>query len=183
MSARGVRLVVLCEDDEHRRFASYAFRGLGRHYRTLRTITCPAGRGSAESWVRKRYAEEVAAHRRKASSQHGLALVVVIDADKQTVDERHEQLAAALEHSGSERRGAAERIVIWVPKRHIETWVAYLSGRDANEEDDYKHAVADADYRPPAARFVDRYRSAQGRPPGLLPSIVTAYTELDRVEK
>ena len=181
MAGRGVRLIVLCEDDEHSRFARHVFGQLGRSYRTLRTEVCPAGCGAAEHWVRRHYAQEVVVHRRKASSQEGLGLVVVIDADKQTVDDRHRQLADALEQSGNQGRSPSERIIIWVPKRHIETWVADLLGHTANEEDDYKNAMHDADYRPAAERFVERYRDASTRPASLIPSMSRAFDETARL--
>jgi hypothetical protein len=181
MSARGVRLIVLCEDDEHRRFAHHAFRKLGRHYSELRAIVCPAAHGAGEKWVREHYAKEVRAHRRNASSQEGLALVVVIDADKQTVEHRYEQLDDALEQSGVQCRGRSERIMIWVPKRHIETWVADLLGHSVNEEGDYKNLMRDADYRPAAEEFVERCRNPSRRPAAPLPSMSRAYEETDRL--
>lgn len=181
MARERVRVVLLCEDDEHRRFAHHASRKLGRHYRELRLLVSPTGRGAAESWVRKRYAEEVLIHRRRASSQGGLALVVVIDADRQTVDRRHQQLAAALKQSGIEERRPSEKIVIWVPKRHIETWVTDLLQGNSNEHDDYKNVMRDVDYQPAAERFVEQYRNPSSRPPGLLPSMSRAFDETARL--
>jgi hypothetical protein len=181
VARKGVRLVLLCEDDEHRRFARHVFHKLGRHYRELRTLVCPAGRGSAEQWVRQRYAEEVRVYRRRANTQQGIALVVTVDADQQTVDYRHAQLSQSLNEFALAERGTAERIVIWVPKRHIETWVADLLGQDVSEEDDCKNLMRDADYRPAADRFVERYRGPGSRPANVLPSMSRAFDETDRL--
>ena len=170
-------MVLLCEDEEHQRLAWHAFRRLGRQNRVLRILVCPSGRGAAESWVRQHYAEEVKLHRRKASSQEGLALVVMIDADQQTVEYRHQQFADGLAEAGLEGRSSLERIIIWVPKRHVETWVADLLQGGANEEDDYKNAMRDADYRLAAERFVERCRNSASRPPGSLNSMSRAIEE------
>ena len=181
MGSRGTRIVIVCEDEKHRSFALQTFNELGQHYRVLRCIPCPPGRGAAEQWVRQRYAEEVCVHRRRASSQRGLTLVVIIDADMQTVDFRHKQLADVLNGSDQPKRGPNEPIVIWVPKRNIETWVADLLQGNANEEDDYKNKVHGADYQLAANRFVDRYRNPGSRPPELLPSMSRAFEETARV--
>lgn len=181
MSARGVRLIVLCEDDEHQRFVLHALGRLGKHYRAVRTLVSPAGRGAADSWVRQHYAEEVTVHRRKANSQTSLALMLLIDADTHTVDDRHRQLDKVLGDASLSARGPSERIVLWVPKRHIETWVAALSQGDANESDDYKNNMRDADYRSAARRFANQYRAPGSRPADLLPSMLRAFQETDRL--
>jgi hypothetical protein len=180
VARKGVRLMFVCEDDEHWRFTRLAFLRLGYGPREMRVSLAPAGRGAAEQWVRQQYATEVRVYRRKAGHQN-VGLVVVIDADKQTLDYRHEQLSEALNESGLDKRGAAERIVIWVPKRHVETWVADLRGRSVNEEDDYKNLMRDVDYRPAADRFVERYRDPGSRSANVLPSMSRAFDETDRL--
>lgn len=181
MPRRGVRLILLCEDDEHRRFAHRVFLGLGVRRHELRFFVSPTGRGAADRWVRQRYPEEVRAHRRRASSQ-SVGLLVVIDADQQTVEHRHRQLSNELTEAHLPVRSSNERIVIWVPKRHIETWIAYLSdqvSQAVNERDDYKKRVRDANYRPPAERFIQLYRDTENRPSTLLPSLFHAFVELN----
>lgn len=184
MARKGVRLYLVCEDDEHRRFAYRVFLRLGFHYHELRFFVSPTGRGAADRWVRQRYPEEVRAHRRRASSQ-SVGLLVVIDADRQTVEDRHRQLSNELTEAHLPARSSNERIVIWVPKRHIETWVAYLSDKVSqavNERDDYKKRVRDVDYHPPAECFIQLYRDTENRPPTLLPSLSNAFVELNRME-
>jgi len=180
VARKGVRLVVLCEDDKHWRFARWAFIQLGYNPRELKDSQAPPGGGAAEQWVRQRYANEVSVYRSKAGHQK-IGLVVVIDADKQTVDYRHKQLSSGLGEAGLDKRGAAERIAIWVPKRHIETWVADLLGHTVNEEDDYKNRMAEADYRQAAVAFLERYRNPNSRPAELLPSTARAFDETDRL--
>jgi hypothetical protein len=182
MSGRGVRVAFLCEDEAHWRFARNVFLNLGYHTRELRRVDkSPSARGAAEQRVRQRFPDEVRAHRRRASSQN-VALVVVIDADKQDVEYRHQQLSNALSESGIDKRGPGEAVIVCVPKRNIETWVAYLLGRrPINEDDDYKNVLRGADYGPPAARFVEIHRDRAHRPADLLPSISRAFTELARL--
>ncbi|MCK4340890.1 MAG: hypothetical protein KAY37_04115 [Phycisphaerae bacterium] len=177
---KGVRWVLLCEDSNHIRFARYVFLKLGYSYHELRVQQSPPGKGAAEQWVRKQYANEVRVHRRKASSQQ-VGLAVVIDADRHTVKERHAQLSKELTNAELPDRGSNERIVLWVPRRHIETWVAYLLEHDVNEEDDCKSLVRDVDYRPPTDRFVSLSHDRDEKPVELLPSISVAFDELDRL--
>lgn len=184
MNRRGVRVTVLCEDDAHKRFARYAFLRLGYHRREIRELHNPSGRGSAEQWVREHYANEVRTHRSRGASQQ-VVLVVIVDADTQTVQQRHQQLENQLQTKGLRPRSETEPIVIWVPKRHIETWVAWLSGRDVNEKDHNKHhckrLVHDQDWKCAAERFVDIFRAPNDRPEGLLPSMLSAIEEMARL--
>jgi len=180
MRRQGTRLIILCEDDEHEQFARHTFLALGYHPREMRVVPRCAGRGAAEQWVREQYALEVRAHRRKASSQN-IGLIVVIDADTSTVAKRHGQLNAHLKENNLENRGPRECIVIWVPKRHIETWIAWLSNHKVDESRDCKDLTRGADYRACAARFVHIYRDTDGRPEGLLPAMSHAFDEMKRL--
>ena len=181
-SGRGVRVVVLVEDEQHDRFAYRVLLQLGFHYRDIRVVPYPQGRRSGEQWVRENYPGQVKAHRRKASFQR-VGLVVLIDADTRTVAHRHNQLAQKLQKAGLKARSGEEAIIIWVPKRNIHTWVAYLLDRevDVNEQDDYERLVRDEDYRTPAERFVELYREASARHDDLLPAMSKAFTELQRL--
>jgi hypothetical protein len=57
-----------------------------------------------------------------------IGLVVIIDADKSTLQERLDWLALTLNEDSQENRQANEAIAIFVPKRNIETWIHYLQG-------------------------------------------------------
>jgi len=180
MARRGVRLVLICEDREHERFARHAFLRLGFHRRELRFLTSPSGRGAANHWILNRYADEVRAHRHRSSSQK-VGLVTVIDADKKTVAERHKQFSDQLKNAALPARSDDECIVLWVPRRHIETWVAYLRGEKVDEEMDCTRLAPDTAYPSAAASFIQRYRQKSDRPKNLLPSIATAFDETDRL--
>ncbi len=92
--------------------------------------------GSAENWVRTKFIKEVGAYR----SRHAqTALIVVIDSDTGTVEDRIRQLNQALKDDGKETVKASEQIARLVPKRNIETWILCLNERPVDEETDYKN--------------------------------------------
>ena len=99
----------------------------------------PSGRGCGEQWVRERYTASVRAHRARSARAES-ALIVAIDADITPVNRRQRQLEEALSLSGLEERGEKEAIAHLIPKRHIETWILYLSGQSVDEDTDYHNA-------------------------------------------
>jgi hypothetical protein len=88
--------------------------------------------------VLRRFAKEVSAYRsRQARAQS--ALIVVIDADTDTVQHRLSQLDEELRNNGkSIIEPNKERVARLVPKRNIETWILCLNGHDVDEQIDYK---------------------------------------------
>ena len=141
MTRRGrVAVVLLVEDERHQRFLYRYFhkRGFERHL--IRSKVAPAGRGSAEQWVRERYPKEVHECRTRSTQIH---LLVMIDADTGPVARRLSQLERALDEARLPRREKEEPIAHLVPKRNIETWILCLNnqpfkGQPINEQEDYK---------------------------------------------
>lgn len=102
----------------------------------MRFVQSEAGTGSGEQWVRKRFAQEVGAYRRRHAKT---ALIVVIDADKLLVQERLAQLDRNLDEAQADHiRPDAERIARLIPRRNIETWILCLNDVQVDEENDYK---------------------------------------------
>ena len=137
MSQRRVQIVILCEDRQQEVFARYflekrGFRG------PFRTQICPPGSQSGEQYVRTEYPKEVKAYRQNRN-RVAIGLVVLIDADTGTLQDRLNQLASILDEDAQEKRRSQEAIAIFVPKRNIETWIHYLQGKTVNEEDAYSH--------------------------------------------
>lgn len=134
--SRSVNVVILCEDSQHEAFALRFLSQAGLGYRVLRVEKSPKGRGSGEQFVRERFARELAYYR---SRRHrvGQALVVVVDADSLGAQERINQIENAAVEEGQEPREAGERVAIFVPKRNIETWIAYLGGETVDEDTRY----------------------------------------------
>lgn len=99
--------------------------------RRIRVRPYPEGRGAGEAFVRQHFPAEAAEQRRRATRMK-CGLLTAIDADTRTVDERYDELLGQLDRP----RGADEKIAVFVPKRNIETWVAYL--RDGGPLDETK---------------------------------------------
>lgn len=130
--SRRVNTVILCEDRQHEAFARRFLEKSGRSLRVQRVEISPKGRGSGEQFVRERFAKELAYYRAR---QHRVeqALIVLIDADGRTVDERTRQVEASAVDAGLPGRTAADRVAVFVPARNIETWLAYLDGQTVDE--------------------------------------------------
>ncbi len=125
-AGRSVQAMVLTEDQQGWVFVRRLLIALGVPWRRIRVGLFPRdGRGCGEQFVRQRYPVEVRAQRACAAASW---LVVHIDADDKTVNDRHQYLASECAEQCIAKRGPAERIAILVPKREIETWIHYLSG-------------------------------------------------------
>lgn len=135
MSQRRVQIVILCEDRQQEVFARHFLKMRG-FTGIIRAKICPAGSQSGEQFVRTQYPMEVKAYRQN-KNRVSIGLVVLIDADKCTLQERLNQLADALSEDSQTERRWDEAIAIFIPKRNIETWIHHLQGEVVNEEDSY----------------------------------------------
>jgi hypothetical protein len=133
---RKTRVVVLCEDRSHWHFIRAYFVERGWNKRQLTSKISPAGEGSAEQWVRETYALELNTYRSKA--QENVCLVVMIDGDRMTLQQREQQLQVVAQRRGIQSRSADERVALFVPCRNIETWFAWLDGVVVDDNSDYK---------------------------------------------
>lgn len=135
MSQRRVQIVILCEDRQQEVFARHFLKMRG-FTGIIRAKICPSGSQSGEQYVRTQYAAEVKAYRQNRN-RVSIGLVVLIDADTGTLQERLNQLADSLSEDSQSERRSDEAIAIFIPKRNIETWINYLQGEVVNEEDSY----------------------------------------------
>jgi len=178
MSKRRVKIVILCEDIQQQVFAHFflkkrGFRGL------FRFEVCPKGSQSGEQYVRTRYPVEVEAYRQKRKERIGL--VVLIDADRGTLQERLNQLTSVLGENDQKKREPNEATAIFVPKRNIETWIHYLQGETVNEEDAYaKFEKNEAACKTAVEDLADRCYS-QSLPEDAPRSLQAACGELQRL--
>ena len=139
------KVTILCEDlDQERFIRKYLIcRGL-----SSRDITCfPKTTGmkveNNNALILKYYPQILKSYRSRKNSQD-IAVIVMIDADDKTIDERIRSLNIAVNKEEGERnkdmRLPNEKIAIFVPARNIETWFSYINGnQDCNEQDDYKN--------------------------------------------
>ncbi|XZN91180.1 MAG: hypothetical protein ACM65M_26930 [Microcoleus sp.] len=179
MSQRRVQIVILCEDRQQEVFARYFLKKRG-FTGLFRTNICPAGSQSGEQYVRSQYPVEVKAYRQN-KNRVSIALVVLIDADRGTLQDRLNQLASILDEDAQEQRRSDEAIAIFVPKRNIETWIHYLQGETVNEEDAYaKYEKNEAVCKTYVENLADRCY-AQDLPEDAPPSLQAACGELQRL--
>src|SRR5271166_4179547 len=85
------QIIVVVEDDHHKMLV-YRYLSKCRVERNVRIERSPSGAGSAENWVRRRFAQEVSVYRKRHAKT---ALIVVIDADTHTLQDRLRQLDRA----------------------------------------------------------------------------------------
>lgn len=90
------------------------------------------GAGAGDQFVRNNYPAYLDAVRKR----NGI-LVVMIDGDNDSIEERMKQLDDACNEKGIPLRKDSDKVAIFVPKRKIETWLAYLDGEHVNETDEY----------------------------------------------
>ncbi|QSV63644.1 MAG: hypothetical protein HEQ26_13675 [Dolichospermum sp. DL01] len=129
MTQRRLQITILCEDKQQEIFARHFLKKRG-FTGNIKPKICLEGAG--EQFVRDNYSKEVKAYRSK-NYLSGM-LIVLIDADKKTVEERLKQLDDALIENAQELRQPHEKIAIFVPKRNIETWIHYLQGTNVDEQ-------------------------------------------------
>jgi hypothetical protein len=134
--------IVLCEDETHWLFVYRWLLAKGSMPNEMVLVPLPAGRGAGFAHVVSRYAQEMREYRRKANHLQSRRLIVVLDGDVSTVQQRLAALAAELDRTGLAARDAAERVCILVPCRNGETWLHFFHGHPVNETADYKSLYA-----------------------------------------
>ena len=180
-SKRTARLVILCEDSQQAVFAKNFFRHHRFDSKKMRFEIGSKGKGSGEQHVRTQYVEEVKHYRRTSSySPVGTNLIVIIDADKHTVNSRLNQLDSALEEDGQPKRQPDEKIAIFVPKRNIETWIHYLMGESVDEAKAYPKLSRERECKPVVKKLVKTICPV-GLPEDAPPSLHAACEELQRI--
>lgn len=130
------QVIVVLEDSRQKMLIRRYLIKCGMEHK-MRIEQPPPGQGSAESWVRQRFVTETNAYRSR-QTRAKTALIVMIDADIRTVQDRFNQLDQALTDSGKETVGQSEQIARLVPKRNVETWILCLNEVAVDEEKDYK---------------------------------------------
>ncbi len=138
--SRASDIIVLCEDRLQEVFVRrFLKRGWGIKQPPIRLVPYPhAGSGGAgEKHVRDNYPNQLKAFRTRHART---ILIVVMDADTGTAEEHHRELerACSCVQPPVGVRQANEAVVHVIPKRHIETWLAYLDSVNVDEDCSYK---------------------------------------------
>lgn len=131
-------IILLVEDLRHRQFTLKYLKRLGFGTHEIRVRMSPSGVGSAEQWVREHLPIEFEACRQRQAKAK-TRLMVVIDADSRSIQDRLRELNAALQESQGSAVTTDQKILVrLIPKRNIETWILCLNGELVDEESDYK---------------------------------------------
>jgi hypothetical protein len=146
----------------------------------MRIVKSPSGLGSAEQWVREQFAIEVGEYRGRHAETK---LIVLIDADTQTVHQRLQQLDLALKDAGIPPVHNTEEIARLVPKRNVETWILCLNAEMVDEATDYKRNRNDwANLIEVATDALYKWsRPNATLPPSCVPSLQLGIGELRRL--
>jgi hypothetical protein len=132
--------------------------------------------------VRKRFVKEVSVYRARQTKTK-TALIVVVDADTHTVQDRLRQLDQALRDSRQQVVLEGEQIARLVPKRNIETWILCLNQQAVDEETDYKRTRDDwNELVPPAAETLFQWTRSKAEAPNIcIDSLQSGVRELKRL--
>jgi len=188
------RVVILAEDMRHARFVRAYLRNRHPKLGPRDVFDAPMANGSCagEQWVREHYAEQVLAHlirriRRPNESRPERWLIVVIDADTRTVQDRVNELQRRITESEDERvrkfRVEENNVARLIPKRSIETWILHLNGETIDEDTPYKHQhrVWDRLIPTAATELHGWVRSGEELPDRCIPSLKHGIGELRRL--
>ena len=177
--SRNVRIVLLCEDVQHETFATKLLVALGWHLRDFRVVRSPSGRGSAEQYVREHFPIELRGIRSKRGER--AYLIVMIDGDDRGVAGRRASLDAACTERQITPPSDADQVLVCVPTRNIETWLAYLDGEVIDEtKRDYPRLDRPRDCRPHVQTLADMCSQQALRSPSP-PSLEDTCTQYGRV--
>jgi hypothetical protein len=179
--SKGCLVIVVVEDENQKMLVRRFLRKRGLDPHEMRIECSPSGEGSAENWVRQEFVKEVRVYR----SRHArTALIVAIDADANTVQNRQRQLDDALNAAGENEVDAkTEDIARLVPRRNVESWILCLNGEAVEEETDYKNTRNSwTELIPSAAETLLRWtRSKDEIPQHCIDSVRNGIVEMKRL--
>jgi hypothetical protein len=183
MSKPSLVIVVLEDGRQEMLMRRYLIRcGFKEHQ--WRIQRSPSGRGSAEGWVKKEFVKETKVYRSRQPKAR-TALVVMIDADAHTVQDRLNQLDQALTGSGQHTLAQNEKIARLIPKRNVETWILCLNGQAVNQDTDHKPTRNKDEWNeliPSASATLRQWVGSQIVPPNYcVASLRTGVQELKRL--
>ncbi|MCY4258847.1 MAG: hypothetical protein OXC91_01105 [Rhodobacteraceae bacterium] len=162
----GVKFILLCEDKQTNAFVRRFLKCRNLDLRDITTLPLPDGSQSGEQWVRQRYPRELKSIR----SRQNARLIVVTDADSGSTENRRKQLDRECIDQNIACRTDDDRVFVIIPRRNIETWLAYLDGTTVNENENYPRLHRERDCRPHVGKLFkmcQENRLCQPVPPSL----------------
>jgi hypothetical protein len=146
--------VILCEDVQQEVFIRHFLLKKGYSQRQMRIERCPAGKQAGEQFVREKYPAELKALRQR-TARAGTSLLVMLDADKRSVDATAKRLDAICSEQGVAPREQNDNAAVLIPRRNIETWIHFLDGETVDEETEYKKLRWESDCKPGVKRLFE----------------------------
>lgn len=187
-------VTILCEDIDQERFIREYLICRGLDDRKIKDFGNPKGKTikNNNALILKHYPELIKSYRSR--NYRNIAVVVMIDADEDSLDDRMRSLNIALDETAGnlnrDLRLPNEKVAIFVPARNIETWFYYINnnmeGQECNENTDYKDKKMSAKERIELAKTAAQKLAREICPQGVdritLPSLRYACTELQRLQ-
>lgn len=185
--SRDVRVVILCEDDQHEKFVRAFLREYldwskrrERRFVEVKNVSRSV-LGSAEKAVRQRYPDELQLYRIGCKKQSDLRLIVMIDGDREGVEARLHALNESCNSKNVSLRKNSEKIAVLAPTWNIETWLACLKGESVDERrKNYPRSISSGDLRSRVETLVGMCRDNNLRPPAP-PSLEAACKEFENL--
>ncbi len=187
-------VTILCEDIDQERFIREYLICCGLDDRKIKDFGNPKGKTikNNNALIVKHYPELIKSYRSR--KYRNIAVVVMIDADEDSLEERMRCLNIALDETAGnlnkDPRLPNEKVAIFVPARNIETWFYYInshmSGQECNELTDYKDKTMTTKERIELAKRSAKILASEICPHGVdriaLPSLRYACRELQRLQ-
>lgn len=170
---------ILCEDAQMDTFIRSFLQYNDIGFRKIYTVPFPAGNGCGEEHVRRSVAGEVEILRR--SNYLRQALVICIDADKYTCEERKKTLLKEIKKHNPMWSDEKEMVLFWVPKREIETWIEFFRGNTVDEDMSFNHSGKPVSCKKEAKLMADYCRNLWQGESEVLPSLKQAKQDYERV--
>lgn len=171
--------VILCEDSQMDTFIRSFLKYFDICSRKIRTVPIPAGCGCGEAHVRKSFPKEVQIL--VSSKYKKSVLVVCIDADSYLYEVRMKELSEAIKELSIKIE--EEMILVWIPKREIETWISFFRGDATDEEMIFIHNGKPKACRNEAKEMYQYCIGIHDTHLSALPSIIRAKDEFEKVCK
>ena len=137
------------------------------------------GNSRAKQWVRTRYPGELRAIRTRQRA----CLIVVTDADAGSTQARRAQLEAECEQQQIPQRDDGDPLLLVVPRRNIETWLAYLGGTPVDEVTTYPRLGRERDCAEHANRLYAMCHEVQRLDEAAPPSLREACEEYRKLRQ
>lgn len=179
MSSRVSQAVLVCEDQEHQRLVLAFLKqcGVRSPSRILTSkVASQLMEGGNVGWVMDEFPNELRAFRKRQQTKAETLLIVMVDADKGSVEDRLKEFKEHAEQAGQVPVGSKESVALLVPKRHVETWIRALLNETVTEDDDCKtrmHASKE-ELRQAAQRLYEWSRPNAVPGPSCVPSLSAA---------